>query len=451
MADEHIELNVLNVGQGSFVFVEVYSSVSILTNTLLIDCGSLASPYGEKKGAINYVYGKLMSMPAPTIDALIVSHPDADHVNMLVPLFKKFAGNLAVKMIRYGGKESWYGSLFDTIKAAVNNTPVGGGFTVKESQLLTDGSWAPLWSENGVTLTTVMANTPSTRAERLKAGQSIDTITGKPSGDRVNTMSVVCGVIFGEKIFVATGDATKKTIFEINSVLKDITLTNDTYGLTLPHHGSRGTTLGMGKPSAKASVTNLAAVKTFSNAFSADTAVASASNTQYHHPSLTVMDIFQKDCWPIPYYYDDTLFRYYKTKLHFITAYADDDSYIPGSKYCSFMTTTNLYTTLYCVPSFLRRRWQSSSYPPLRFLKAKKPLPDTATFPLGQSWAYSVTESVGDYIVTLDPFSYTSAVPTASVALPEPSAAPAVTRRINAPAADTSAPAFSRSFGRRVA
>lgn len=462
MSASMVDVNFLDVGQGSSCYVEIYEDkggIDEITHTLLFDLGSM-NHSGEAGGpSIDFIYDSLKTMPGgPVIDVLVVSHKDADHVNLLIPLVKKFAkGVLTIKEIYYSGKQKWYGNLFTAISNWCKNTPALDGLLISGCGY--GGSpktWTPLWSNLGVGLYLIMANTPSYSSE--KRGKNESFIVDKPNGDRVNTMSAVCSVYFNGRSYIISGDATYATMVETNSALSGLSL-NYIQALSLPHHGSRKTTFGLSRTDAIISKLKLQSIKTFAGIFNAITLIASA-DTKHSHPSLEVMELFYdySDKTKI-WYYDSDLRATYGKNWHYVTAYIDlditypDSSPIPMSHppYESFPSKMNIYSTLYCYDKAL------FSYPPAAKLPKKK---KNNKFPWGVSWYYR-----DDYSsLSLHKFnnrdgSLLNLKKKRDSASPEavteettgaPTRPQSETRRIVAPASGASAPAFSHRFGRRV-
>lgn len=464
MSTSKVDINFLDVGQGSSCFVEIYdgsSGMNELTNTMLFDLGSTNNKVSAGNPSIQYIYNMLKRMrDGPVIDLLVVSHKDADHVNLLESLVNKFSKNeLTIKRIYYGGRWNWYGTLFNKLKNWCKKKPSYYSFYIAASDYdPLEDKWTPTYSVNDVYVYTVMTNTPSGGPERKKRGRDEDSIVDKPSGERVNTMSAVCSVYFNGRSYIISGDATYTTICEVNRVFQGHVF-NYVQAMTLPHHGSRKTTFGLKATNANISSQQLKSVKTFAGIFNGKTLIASA-DTQHCHPSLEVMELFYEytdkgKTW----YFDPDLKAVYGNDWHYVTAYIDlditypDKSLIPMSNppYESFPSAVNIYSTLYCDDKAL------FSFPPADKLpKKKKP----KKFPKGVSWYYRDDRSA----LTLDKFDNRDGMSVEvkkeldgkapEVKADEPTRLPAsargVTRMISAPAAGAGTPAFSRRFGRRV-
>ncbi len=463
MSASMVDINFLDVGQGSSCFVQIFeddgSGIDEMVGSLLFDLGSLNNKKTAGGATIDFVYDELMGMDGgPVIDLLVVSHKDADHVNLLIPLIKKFKKNeLKIKQIYYSGKKKWYNGLFSSITAWCKNTPAVNGLLIAGCGFdKTSGTWTALWNGYNVWMYLVMANTPSYIGE--KRGDDENSIVDNPNGERVNTMSAVCSIYFNGRSYIVAGDATFGTIGEVNNALKGQNL-GYVQAMTLPHHGSRKTTFGLSKTDADISKSQLKVVKTFAGIFNGKTLIASA-DTKHSHPSLEVMELFYEytDKTTI-WYTDPDVKAAYGKNWHYVTAYIDlditypDGSAIPMSSppYESFPSSMNIYSTLYCYDKAL------FSFPPAGKLpkeKAKK------AFPVGVSWYYRDDLST----LRLQKFDNRDALTLNAKEKRNVNAAEeeteeatdiavtsaAETRRISAPAASIGVSLFSRRFGRRI-
>jgi beta-lactamase superfamily II metal-dependent hydrolase len=462
MATSKIVVNALDVGQGCCTFVEVYESFG-LKATILIDLGSSKSTFAARD-SINYMYGILSGMSTPRIDLLVVSHKDRDHRNLLMELCEKFTPKaLRIGMIRYGGLKSWYsykkgGKTLNLFTEIAKQCTVSSleGFPIGESSYdPKKGDWFPfLWVNGDVGISSVMANAPvDTTREKIGNPQSM--IVDEPSGERVNAMSVACSVYFDGSAFILPGDAEFPTFVAAVSVLKGLT-TNYIDLMSLPHHGSRKTTFGLSSTSGNISSTERKIVETFAEIFKAKTIVASA-DTSFGHPSLEVIELFAGYTDSTIWYTDPAL----GYNCHVLTANIDipavysDGKPVPTKGWFtftqSFISTLNIYSTLYkqffsC--GNILYTWSSSAKKPVMqpFDWSSLSLKQKGDLPYGASWVYTKAKGSNTVLTRMDNRLFASALPKAA----ELRAAPVVRRRICAPAAGASPPAFSRSFGRRV-
>ena len=113
MAIKYVATTVLDVGQGQSTFTCVYdnSSPSKIIHTLLFDCGSdKKSP--ETDNNIDYIADKLAGMDTPTLDLLVFSHSDSDHISLMYWVLdayhKKTKTALKIKKVWYAGDADFY-------------------------------------------------------------------------------------------------------------------------------------------------------------------------------------------------------------------------------------------------------------------------------------------------------------------------------------------------------
>lgn len=86
------KVTTLYVGQGGMNLIEIYDNKNRLVNLSLIDCGG--SSIDETNEAIAYVQNKIMQRRATVLheesvflDNLIITHRDADHINLFSKIF----------------------------------------------------------------------------------------------------------------------------------------------------------------------------------------------------------------------------------------------------------------------------------------------------------------------------------------------------------------------------
>src|SRR5689334_1409073 len=104
-----MRFQVLDVGQGSGNFIEYWDDDEDLIATVLIDLGSEYAKEEAGGAAVAYIVGKLQAMDDPTLDAVMLSHSDSDHVNLLTKIFDQMdVTELSIGAIYYGGERSKY-------------------------------------------------------------------------------------------------------------------------------------------------------------------------------------------------------------------------------------------------------------------------------------------------------------------------------------------------------
>lgn len=390
MATSYINVVTLDVGQGSCGFVEIYGTGNKLVNTMLFDLGSMHNKDTAGIAAVTYIYNQLKSMALPAkIGLLVLSHKDADHINLLEELLDKFKPKteLIIDMVRFGGRDNWYPS--DLMKKLANYCGDIGGFSIGESGYKS-GDWEDFWEGNDVQAFLLVANTPM-GAET--SGDAMTDMEDKPSGERVNAKSAVCSVYYKGCSFIMTGDATFTTIEECNVILNGLKL-DYVQMMTLPHHAARKTTFGLPKSSADISLGAQQIVDTFAGIINAKTLIASA-DTMHHHPSLTVIDTFAKYADKKTTWYSDP---HLTGNTHLITAFIDLSLEFPDktkpklnlfSPYMTFVTGINVYSTLYCYK--VLGNLGSFSWPPTAKLASPDYTSNLGNFPYGGNWTYQLT------------------------------------------------------------
>jgi len=183
-----LTVNFFDVGQGDAIFIEFWDS------QILIDGGP------DKK--ILEKLSKEMPFWDRTIDAVILTHPDPDHLNGILEVLKRYKVN----------KFFYSGEVLDYLK---NN-----GINIVEDN----------------------------KAEKIKAQAGQQIIFGKEGkidilypffdflqkGSDFNKSSVVCRLVFGKTSFLLTGDAPKSIEHEL--LAKQSMIKSDV--LKIAHHGS---------------------------------------------------------------------------------------------------------------------------------------------------------------------------------------------------------------------
>lgn len=226
-----LEVTFFDIGQGDAIFIETPQR-----HQILID-GGPSSKILEKLGKELPFYDR-------SIDLIILTHPDPDHLNGLVEVLKSYK----IKMACFNG--------------AKGTNPA---FSEFEKKIL----------KNKIPLV-VLYN-----GRKIRIGEKIyfsifspfESFEGKEVSD-FNTSSIVAKLVFGQNEFLFTGDAPKsieKTLIESN-------LNLDSDILKVGHHGS------------KTSTTDI-----FLDKVSPDIAVISVGkNNQYGHPHPEVLERLEK-------------------------------------------------------------------------------------------------------------------------------------------------------------
>lgn len=360
-----VRFQVLDVGQGSGNFVEIYTDPndSVLGGTILIDLGTERDPFDLAQTAtIEYVRGKLASMTSPTINLLVLTHSDTDHINLIVDLLKKFTPpgqtptptkpNLLVGECYYAGEYDKFAKYTqaNVLDVVATYMPTGtipkpypkGYSSFKKNPI-------EYFEVLGVKVYTLIAQVVN---EKSKAK--------KESPHWINTRSAVLLVTYNDVIqWVVTGDATGNTLFQANLILGAMKANNtlptfmgNVFMLTAPHHGSLATTFDI-KGVRKTVITPEANTILFAQYLKPQCLSASAERVDgFKHPHWRVLvalsaslgkDKYFDPSYPIDQYGEHAVTVFIPPKTFAFCAWpATEDFY-------SYNTTLNLFTNLYCV------------------------------------------------------------------------------------------------------
>lgn len=190
-----LEVDFFDVGQGDAIFIEAPNG-----NQILID--------GGPDDTILEKLGEEMPFHDRSIDLVILTHPEQDHINGLVEVLK----NYHIEHILYTG-------------------------VVRDTSAYKE--WSRLIREKNIPLTIAQAGqviylSPQIKLYILWPSQDL-------SGQRLknnNNASIVIRLVYGQAEFLFTGDIEKETEREL--VARGIDLTSDV--LKIPHHGSKTST-----------------------------------------------------------------------------------------------------------------------------------------------------------------------------------------------------------------
>jgi hypothetical protein len=306
MAIDNIVITVIDVGQGQCTFVEIYDTTPALTNTLLFDCGT--NHRSPSQGVnLDYIVERVSGMTTPAFDCIFFSHSDTDHTNLTEDLLLKFPPSKkpVVKKVWYGGDMDHYTVILPS-KALFNILYylVANGYCAATdifspdpdySNYTSPNSWTgELW-KSGDGTTNVQVH--SIISNVLKATPEVAFAGGTPPPKRrkvaeaANRVSIVCALYYAGSSYVICGDATNKTMAEINTKFTGgTTVFDDNHMTTAPHHGSRTTGLAVAS-SAKASTTAAKTVTDFGILLKSRTMTVSAYD-HHSHPSLELLNSF---------------------------------------------------------------------------------------------------------------------------------------------------------------
>jgi beta-lactamase superfamily II metal-dependent hydrolase len=367
-----IRFSVLDVGQGTGNLLEYFegADTSKPSQAILIDLGSSQQKETLGVSSAKYVATRLRAMGTPaTLEAVFLSHPDKDHVNLTADLLDEFTfPQLTINNIFYGADRHGYLKYrgtkrqIDFLAKLDEYRPVGTRTVLKGPGIAESGirdkdqsKWKPIatmGANDAVKVYLIVGNTLYGSPDKFS------TVTSGPrlDGYRKNSASLMLLVRYEGQDIVVTGDATGLTMSDANAVLRDRQL--KAFSLTLPHHGSYTSAVdlraGAGKTTDDDKVRNL---KTFIKAISPRTISASAwEYGNYRHPHITIVDAFADflSATGIQIFSDPTASVGARNDLHFMTAWFSTDrkDLIGGGKTTSWPSANGWYTVRTGSPVF---------------------------------------------------------------------------------------------------
>lgn len=192
---QYLNINVFDVGQGDSIFIKTPSMRHILID------GGISSK----------VLGKLQSqLPfwQKSLDVVVLTHPDADHLNGLLDVLKRYKVNYIVwtGMVRDGpAYEKWLELLEIQKRQGSIIVNAKSGLQIKNGSIVID------------------------------ALHPLEDLTGKFVGKQDNDTGVVLRLAYGKKSFLFTADISIEA--EKQMVAKKAPLDSDV--LKVAHHGSK--------------------------------------------------------------------------------------------------------------------------------------------------------------------------------------------------------------------
>ncbi len=333
---------VLAVGQGTGTLVQVCdTNLKTPVWSAIIDLGSEGWSRSVALPSARFAAEKLKNGEKDkkvTLDAVILSHSDSDHINLIPKLLKEFTKpgqtpttrkpNLTVKTVWFGGDQAKYkkGNAKSVLERLKEFKPIGVATNINSlkpnASSLNDPTIDPLVdSGKGALIWLVIGNTVADFVS--VAGYTPP--RSASGGYATNTMSLVVAVSFGagddKKEIFATGDATGLTIAKCREVIeKSGENLAPSLSISLPHHGSATTTydlLGLkgAKPTEELAKDN---IKGFVKEIGPLTVTASAGErSTFKHPAIGVVEDFGAYVGHGKYL--DPVLK--KEKEHFYTAY----------------------------------------------------------------------------------------------------------------------------------
>lgn len=230
----YLKVDVLNIGQGDSIFIETPSM-----RRILIDGGPNSSVLGK--------LAKRMPLWSKSLDVVILTHPDADHVIGLLHVLKKYEIDYIIwtGMIRDGGNYQEWISLLEKKQNEGSKIII-----VKLNDQIKTGNVA------------------------LKILHPFENLTGHFFDKQGNDTGIVTSLQYGKKSFLFTADASNAV--EQGLINYQVNLDSDV--LKIGHHGSKYSTS-----------------EEFLQAVSPDIAVISVGkNNSYGHPTQEVLQKLQE-------------------------------------------------------------------------------------------------------------------------------------------------------------
>ncbi|HYD37935.1 MAG TPA: hypothetical protein VEA60_10000 [Allosphingosinicella sp.] len=387
---------VLDVGQGACNYVELYDSPTHVAYNMLVDLGTNSS-FAVATPAVNWLTNQIKDRPDPKVNVMLLTHGDTDHFNLVSRLFPALGppSQAQIGMVRFGGMEKRYTvnrqwdpkrSLITALKAYCPDVlPMG-----TEWSSYTPGdppTWTRIWpatvEAGDAQLFVFMANAPHAQDESLKSTRRKD-----HNAEATNAKSLVFGLLWANRLFVGTGDATAATLSKVNALIPVLGV--PTTMLTMPHHGSRKTTYDLKSADNIPDHEAVQVVQTFLDIFKPWTISISADEKGHHHPSLATIEQFSRVTTPTPFWKDPSL----ADNRHYLTAWIDWNLATTGAtpwptkwQYGTLETSSNLYCTLYYTAT-MAVGWVS---PPIPGVELSDMVLDSSTpTPRGMNWAFTV-------------------------------------------------------------
>ncbi len=226
ISSNELEVVFFDVGQGDSIYIETSDNFQVLID------GGPSSVVLEKLGHEMPFYDR-------TIELLILTHPDHDHLFGLLEVLKRYK----VENIL------WTGVVKDTAEYE---------------------EWKRLIKEEGANI--IIAEL----GQKINLGQDIylsvlhpfENLEGKQVKD-FNDTSIVVKLVFNDKSFLFTGDISQKVEKQLENVDADI--------LKAAHHGSKSSSC-----------------LEFIQSVSPEKVVISVGNNSYGHPSEEVLQLFEQ-------------------------------------------------------------------------------------------------------------------------------------------------------------
>jgi len=234
---QFLEVNFFDIGQGDAIFIETPQR-----HQILID--------GGPSSAILEKLGKVLPFWDRTIDLIILTHPEADHLSGLNEVLKKYR----VQNILWTGIQRETAE-YEEWQRLIEEEKTKEGAQIKIAKAHQEIKWS------------------RTVLDHLEILFPFENLEGKFFKDSNNT-SIVSKLVFGENSFLFTGDIYK----EVEKEFIDKELEIDSDILKVAHHGSKTSTS-----------------EDFLKVITPEIAVISVGkNNSYNHPHQEVLEVLLK-------------------------------------------------------------------------------------------------------------------------------------------------------------
>lgn len=246
LADGIAQVHFLPVGQGGCIIIDCPETA----RQILYDCGSTGGSNAFVALDLEDTVSRARSIMGPNPVgpqlAVVLSHPDADHINRIVPVLD--APNLRGRLqsVWYGGTHDSWSSQPDALHilgTVIRQVVTNGG--------IVNGTAAPLINLNASDrdLVTAIGSLPNAEAfspaslqctaPSLAAGWMPGTVLAVNAGESDNDNSLVLGLSTRQGAALFTGDATGETQQSVvtNARQSSYTITGSAL-LQVSHHGA---------------------------------------------------------------------------------------------------------------------------------------------------------------------------------------------------------------------
>jgi hypothetical protein len=305
------KLVALYCGQGMAHLLEIYNDGKVkdaADHLVLVDFGGNKKPGAN---AVDYVVAKLgaqrAAMRPPTIDLMILSHQDGDHLNLLGPLGIGLK-NQGIKFTLgtvYAGGHAWEESNIKTVNTFVHQAENWKDTTPRKLFNSIVKSFEPSRCDydgaSKIDDAQVLGEFGFDFEIKVRVAVAQLPPVSKVKSDICNGTSAVIVIENGKESIVLPGDATYQTLHFVNEKLYDSwtkanlkPLIPPVTALEVPHHGAICTSVQGYDPQGATAEFDFDIIKRFAGFLAAKEIFASAGlKTIYGHPVKEVLDKFK--------------------------------------------------------------------------------------------------------------------------------------------------------------